>query len=91
VTLGSNEFDWKHDFLLYAVYDLFSNYFAYCDFRQQQVQLENLAVASIVSPQPEQVLKENNDDVVSFGNLGCALLTTIPLPVSCAPQIDHYI
>jgi hypothetical protein len=29
-----------HDFLLYIVHDLFSNYFAYCDFREQHVQLE---------------------------------------------------
>jgi hypothetical protein len=49
----------------------------------------------MVSPQPEQDLEEqveeNNDDVVSFGKLRCALLTTIPLPVSCALQIDHCI
>jgi hypothetical protein len=54
VTLGSNEFDWKHDFLLYAVYDLFSNYFAYCDFRQQQVQLETWQLQALFLHNPSK-------------------------------------
>jgi hypothetical protein len=58
------------------MHDLFSNYFAYSDFRAGSI--GNLTGANMVSPQPEQDLEEqveeNNDDVVSFGKLRCALL-----------------
>jgi hypothetical protein len=37
-----------HDFSLYAMHDLFSNYFVYCNFREQQLQLETWQLQTLL-------------------------------------------